>query len=101
MSRSLNPGVELGFEPGVEPPVLRRAKGCAECSYSGYRGRSGVFELVVVDEHLRSMIHDGASEQDRERHARKRTPGMHSDGLRRVLAGETSLEELMRVIQEK
>ncbi len=93
--------VELGFEPGVEPPVLRRAKGCAECSYSGYRGRSGVFELVVVDEHLRSMIHDGASEQDMERHARKRTPGMHSDGLRRVLAGETSLEELMRVIQEK
>ncbi len=46
------------------------------------------------------MIHDGASEQDLERYARTLTPGIRDDGLRKVLAGETTLEEVLRVTRE-
>jgi general secretion pathway protein E len=66
----------------------------------GFRGRTGVYELVVVDDQMRTMIHDGASELDLERHARTSTPSIRDDGLRKVLAGETTIEEVMRVTRE-
>ena len=46
------------------------------------------------------MVHDGASEQSLEKHARERTPSIRHDGMRRVLAGETTLEEVLRVTRE-
>ena len=66
----------------------------------GYRGRSGIYELIVVDEALRTMIHDGASEQQFERHARRTTPSIRDHGRMRVLRGETTLEEVLRVTRE-
>ncbi len=83
------------------PPTLYRAKGCSECNQQGYRGRTGIYELVDVDNVLRSMIHDGASEQDIEAHVRQSHPNLFADGVRRILAGETSVEEVLRVTQEK
>ncbi len=67
---------------------------------SGYRGRTGIYELISVDDHMRTMIHDGASEQELERYARTRGPGIRDDGRRKVLAGETTLEEVLRVTRE-
>jgi general secretion pathway protein E len=67
---------------------------------SGYRGRTGIYELIAVDDHMRTMIHDGASEQDLERYARTSGPGIREDGRRKVLAGETTLEEVLRVTRE-
>jgi general secretion pathway protein E len=67
---------------------------------SGYRGRTGIYELISVDDHMRTMIHDGASEQDLERYARSASPGIREDGRRKVLAGETTLEEVLRVTRE-
>jgi general secretion pathway protein E len=67
---------------------------------SGYRGRTGIYELIAVDDHMRTMIHDGASEQDLERYARNSSPGIRDDGRRKVLAGETTLEEVLRVTRE-
>ena len=58
---------------------------------SGYRGRTGIYELIAVDDHMRTMIHDGASEQELERYARTSSPGIREDGRRKVLAGETTL----------
>jgi len=46
------------------------------------------------------MIHDGASEQELERYARGSSPGIREDGRRKVLAGETTLEEVLRVTRE-
>ncbi len=66
----------------------------------GYRGRSGIYELIVVDEGMRTMIHDGASEQELERRARLATPSIRDDGRARVLRGETTLEEILRVTRE-
>ncbi len=66
----------------------------------GYRGRTGIYELIAVDDHMRTMIHDGSSEQDLERYARLSSPGIRDDGRRKVMAGETTLEEVLRVTRE-
>ena len=64
------------------------------------QGRTGIYELVLVDEHMRTMIHDGASEQELERYARSRTPGIRDDGRAKVLAGVTTIEEVLKVTRE-
>ena len=83
-----------------ERVTLHRHKGCDECNNQGYRGRTGIYELVVVDDEMRELIHDKASEQHLERHARKRTPGIRTDGWRKVMAGDTTVEEVLRVTRE-
>jgi general secretion pathway protein E len=76
------------------PPTLYRA---AADDNNGFRGRTGIYELISIDDEMRTMIHDGVSEQDLERHARSAGPGIRADGRRRVLAGNTTLEEVLRV----
>ncbi len=82
------------------PPVLYAPVGCERCNQSGYRGRTGIFELVVVDETLQTLIHEGHGEQELERHARLSSSSIRDDGRRRVLAGDTALAELVRVTRE-
>lgn len=86
--------------PANQAVTLYHAQGCPECNDTGYSGRTGIYELVAVDDPMRTMIHDGASEQKLEQHARKRTPSIRADGRRRVLAGETTIEEVLRVTRE-
>jgi general secretion pathway protein E len=86
----------LGADP-TKPPVVYEPGGCDRCNNTGYRGRSGIYELITLDDALRTMIHDGSSEQELERQARLKSPGIRHDGLRRILAGETTLEEVLRV----
>ena len=66
----------------------------------GYAGRSGVYELIAIDETLRTMIHDHAPEQKMRKYARELFPSLRQDGYRRVLMGDTSLEEILRVTSE-
>lgn len=75
--------------------------GCERCNHTGYTGRQGIYEVVQVDETMRTMIHDGESEQDLERYARTQSVGINDDGARLVLAGITSLEEVLRVTREQ
>jgi general secretion pathway protein E len=56
--------------------------------------------LVIIDEEMRSMIHSGAPEHDLDHHARTQTLSLRREASRRVLAGETSLEEVLRVTRE-
>jgi general secretion pathway protein E len=56
--------------------------------------------MIELDDPMRTMIHDGASEQELEKYARRFTPGMRQDGNRRALAGVTTLEEVVRVSRE-
>ena len=67
---------------------------------NGYRGRMGIYELVLVDDHLRTMIHDGAAEHDLERYARTLTPSIRDDGRAKILRGDTTVEEVLRVTRE-
>jgi len=85
--------------PADNPPVLYHARGCPSCNQLGYRGRTGIYELVTLDDNMRSMIHDGAGEIELEREARKNSPGIRQDGWRKVLEGETTVEEVLRVTQ--
>ena len=71
--------------------------GCEHCNHSGYRGRTGIYELIEIDDRLRVMIHEGASEYDMLHEARRNSPGILEDGRCRVLAGDTSMQEVMRV----
>jgi general secretion pathway protein E len=80
-----------------EDPVIYHAKGCEQCSNTGYRGRTGIYELILVDEKIRGYIHDGASEQKIEKYARTQTTGIRHDGFRKVYEGSTTLEEVVRV----
>jgi general secretion pathway protein E len=89
----------LGLSLDTTRPVLYHPVGCTACAQTGFHGRSGIYELVSIDDTLRTMIHDGASEQVMERHARAHGPGILDDGRRRVLAGDTTLEESLRVTQ--
>ncbi len=78
---------------------LWRATGCAHCHESGYTGRTGIFELLEVDDHIRSLIHMRQSDSVIRQAAVE--SGMRSigeDGLRKVLDGRTTLEEVMRVV---
>ncbi len=77
--------------------VLHQPQGCPSCNNSGYRGRSGIYELIEVDDALRALIHDGAPEQTMAAHARESTASIQADGRRRILSGETSLQEVLRV----
>ncbi|MEX0708618.1 MAG: type II secretion system ATPase GspE [Woeseia sp.] len=78
----------------ANPPTLYRP---GENESGGFRGRTGIYEVIAVDDEMRTMIHDGASEQHLERHARTMTPSIRDDGRRRVLDGVTTIEEVLRV----
>ena len=78
------------------------APGCTQCNDSGYRGRTGVYELLIVDDAIRRMIHDGAGEpaiRDAALRAGMRT--LRADGGRWIAQGSTSLAELMRVTRDQ
>lgn len=78
------------------------AAGCEHCLHSGYTGRTAIHELFMLDDDVRRVIHAGA---DAARlHASARGQGMitlYEDGLRKVAAGSTSLEEVLRVTQDQ
>lgn len=82
------------------PPTLYLPNGCEKCNQSGYEGRTGIYELIEVDDDLKTLIHDGSGEHALEQHVRKTSPSIRVDGIRRILAGETSLEEVLRVTRE-
>ncbi len=86
----------LNIEPSAPPTTLYRPNP----NTAGFRGRTGIYELVMVDDTLRRLIHDGASEAELEAHARSLTPSIREDGRIKVLRGETTLDEVLRVTRE-
>ena len=68
---------------------------------AGYRGRTGLYELIVADEALRRLIHDGAGEHELLRHARTRSASILDDGWAKVCAGITSVDEVLRVTRDE
>jgi general secretion pathway protein E len=75
--------------------------GCERCTYTGYIGRTGIYELLRVDDEMRLLIHNGTNDVDLRRVAERAGMGsMRTDGMRWVLAGVTSNEEVVRVTRE-
>jgi general secretion pathway protein E len=80
---------------------LYQPTGCENCNHSGYRGRTALHELVVIDEAVRKALSHDASEDELESLIRTTTPALRDDGMEKVLQGVTSLEEILRVSREE
>jgi len=89
----------LNVDP-ANPPTLYRPAVEDNSDGLGYKGRTGIYELVAVDDTMRTMIHDGSGEHNLEKYARTSSPSIRDDGRRLVLEGETTLEEVLRVTRE-
>lgn len=79
---------------------LWRACGCPACHGQGYRGRSGIYEVIAATREIEAMVHAGASEVDLTAAARRDGPGLIDDGLRQIRAGVTTVEDVARVAKE-
>ncbi len=91
--------VRYGLAGPDESPTIYRAKGCEACNNIGYRGRVGLFEIMIVDDQLRDLVMKEVSSDVLKRAAA--VAGMRTlqqDGVVKVLAGLTSLEEMLRVV---
>jgi len=87
--------------------TLYHALGCSHCNQQGYRGRTGIYELLTVDEDVRRLIHQQAGEQEIEQYLKQATAlngepyqTIRQDGLRLVRAGVTTIEEVLRVTRD-
>jgi len=96
---------EVGLTPDdvarAGNPTVYRAKGCETCGGSGYRGRTGIYELLMVDDDIRQLTLKNVDSTSIKRsgvHKGMRT--LLDDGARKVLAGETTLAEVLSVTQE-
>jgi type II secretory ATPase GspE/PulE/Tfp pilus assembly ATPase PilB-like protein len=82
-----------------QPPSLYRAAGCDHCEYQGYRGRISILEMLRMDNDLDDLISRSATQREiRNMALEKGFRALSEDGLRRVLDGSTSIEEVGRVI---
>ncbi len=95
--------VEVGIDPAdLTGPLYRpRDRGCPECLHTGYKGRTGIYELLPITDKVRPLVVQNLSSTEIRNAAIDE--GMHTlrmDGARKVLQGETSLEEVMRITQD-
>jgi len=90
---------ELGLPQ--KPMTFYRPKGCDSCQDIGYRGRLGLYEMIIMDDPLRDMIHAGASETEMATHAFQTRQTLLQSGAQAVVKGLTSPEEVLRVCKAK
>ncbi|MEW6273152.1 MAG: type II secretion system ATPase GspE [Thermodesulfobacteriota bacterium] len=90
---------ELGIAPGTR--IYVAGPGCESCKGTGYRGRSGIHELLVLDDAVRSLVMQRSDAAAVRRHATSHgMPTLREDGAAKVAAGLTTVEEVLRVTQE-
>ena len=90
----------LGLPTNMQVELFKPV-GCPHCRHTGYLGRSGIHEIIEIDRKLEEMIHDGSSEQSLEAYARSKGPGILQSGRNKVIAGFTTLREVLRVTVEE
>ena len=97
-------GLSIACSLGLSLPATQAvctAPGCEACNHTGHRGRTGVYELLPVDDAIRRNIHDGAGELDlREAATRGGMRSLRADGARWIAEGSVSLAELLRVTRD-
>lgn len=79
--------------------ITYHPQGCEQCGQRGYSGRTGLFELVLIDAEMRTLIQQRASGEQLEVCARRKLPGLYQDAREKIIAGITSFEEVMRVVE--
>ena len=85
---------------GLNPHELVHGAGCDQCRGSGFSGRVGIYELLVVDEHMRDMINKDSSVNNMRRaFIESGSAGLYDDGIEKVKQGSTTIEEVLRVTE--
>jgi general secretion pathway protein E len=106
--RLLCPHCKLAYTPSTQDrkllamqstniDKLYKAEGCDDCLGSGYKGRSGIYEIIPIDNTLSDLIHKQASEAELATYAHQTHRSMRADGLRLVVDGRTTVDEVLRV----
>lgn len=84
-----------------KPLVFYHGNGCVRCNDTGYRGRTSISEVVIIDDDMKKIIENGAKMYELEESAKKQGMiFMQQDGFLRCLQGMTTVEEVLRVMQE-
>jgi general secretion pathway protein E len=92
---------KLGYSGnGKDTVTIYYAQGCVHCGQRGYKGRAGIFEIIPINSAMRSLIHDCAGDQVLEEHARVFSRSIQESALEKVLNGDTSLDEAIRITQK-
>ncbi|MEI7309703.1 type II secretion system ATPase GspE [Pectobacterium carotovorum] len=89
---------QMGIAPGT---LLHNPVGCPQCSFTGYRGRIGIHELVLINDDVRAAIHRSDGEMAIAQILGGSRTTIRQDGLNKVLAGLTTWEEVIRVTKEE
>jgi general secretion pathway protein E len=107
--RTICPSCKITYEPSepeipyfsTPPATLYRGTGCKKCKGKGYFGRTGIFELLLVDNEIRPLITESIDSQGIKNSAVSRgMKTLRQDGIEKVLKGITTLEEVLRVTQK-
>ena len=80
-----------------EETIIYQPKGCEHCHFQGYHGRTGIYELIPIDDNLRKMIHQQDSYSALQDYLGSKIVSIREDGFQRVLQGDTSIAEILRV----
>ena len=92
---------DVGINPRAFTGQLWRAVGCSECNMKGYRGRMGIYELLIVTERIRALVTSGADAGTIKKQAvAEGMATLRDDGIRKAMEGHSSLDEVMRVTQD-
>jgi general secretion pathway protein E len=93
---------EIGVKPPDREVTLYKAVGCSACNYTGYRGRVGIFELMMIDDEIRTMVSRNIDSKTIKKAAVGKGMGtLRIDGARKVLRGVTSVAEVIRATEEE
>ena len=99
--RSITVPDVLDLVPGADRPIFHKAKGCDRCTNTGFMGRRGIYELMLIDDPVGNLILKNSDAQALKRTAQDQgMDSLRDDGARKVLAGLTSVEEVLAATQE-
>jgi general secretion pathway protein E len=94
--------LEIGLRPSERTPRFHRAEGCAACNYTGYRGRMGIFELMLVDDDIRALVTQNIDAKTiKQKAVSKGMRTLRVDGAAKVLQGVTSVAEVLRATEDE
>jgi general secretion pathway protein E len=93
---------EIGVKTERNDVELYRASGCAACNHTGYRGRLGIFELMLIDDDIRALVSQNVdSKTIKHKAIQKGMKALRIDGAGKVLRGVTSVAEVLRATEEE
>lgn len=100
-ARALKLLFKSNMESAEKDLVLYRAKGCDKCQFMGYRGRRGIYELLIINDELKTIINSGVNSEILKQNPQiNKMKSLRESGFDLVAQGMTTIEEIFRVTVE-